>query len=82
MRDILVPNDMGEYTSFPVDVFAVKQRHASVLKVTGAGTITVKMTGSAGAQRVLNVTDGETIFGQFISIDAVSGPTRVRVGWN
>lgn len=84
MRDILVPGDLFEYTSFgaPIDLHTARNRPAYTLKCTGAGTINVKMASSGGATRALTVTDGEEVLGQFMSIESVSGVTRVRAGWN
>ena len=84
MRDNNVPADMIEYSSFvsAIDLYAAKIRPAYILKITGAGTITCKMGSSAGVARVFNVTDGETVLGEFMTIDSVTGVTRIRAGWN
>jgi hypothetical protein len=84
MREIAPPTDYQEYTSFgsPLDLYTVKKSPARLLKVTTSGTITVKMSGSVGANRTLNVADGEELIGDFMSIESVTGVTRIRVGWN
>ncbi len=84
MRDLQVPADLIPYSSFvsPIDLYTAKTRAAFVLHITGAGTVTVKMAGSGGANRVIPVTDGKELLGQFMSIEAVSGVTGIVAGWN
>ena len=84
MRATQVPSDMIEYSSFgsAVDLYTTKLRPAYILKVTGAGTLVCKMSNSGGTSRTFNVTDGETLLGEFMTIESVSGVTRVRAGWN
>jgi hypothetical protein len=81
-----IPDDYHVYTSFgsPIDLYTsnTRPRPAIVLKVeAGSGTVDVKMAGSHGTPRQLTVAAGEEIFGAFMSIEAVSGVTKLRVGW-
>ncbi len=84
MRDLQVPSDLIPYSSFasPIDLYAVKNRAAFVLHITGAGTVTVRLTGSGGNNRVIPVRDGQELLGQFSAIQAVSGVTGIVAGWN
>lgn len=83
---ITVEEDYIEYTDFDpaVDLVAARPalQAARTIKCTGAGTLHVKMNGSGGETRTVTVTDGETVRGQFTSIEAgTTGVTRARVGW-
>jgi hypothetical protein len=84
MRDLEVPDDLVPYASFasPINLYAVKNRPAFILHITGAGTINVKMAGSQGATRAIPVADGKVLTGKFISIESVSGVTGIVAGWN
>lgn len=84
MREIGPPNDYLEYESFvtPLNLYAVKGSPARILRITTAGTIVVKMSGSKGVNRTINVDDKEDLIGDFMSIESVTGVTRIRVGWN
>lgn len=83
MRSLLIPGDYIEYGTFTstINLEAVKNRCAAYIKVTGAGTLNVRMGGSGGNIRPLTVTDGEELYGDFLAITSVTGVTRVRVGW-
>lgn len=87
MRDLQVPADLQEFTSFgaAINLYTTpaNARWACQLEiVAGSGTITCKMAGSVGVARVLTVAAGDILYGQFLTIDSVSGVTRVRAGWN
>lgn len=84
-RSLQVPDDLQEFTSFGsvIDLYTTKVRFACQVEIlAGSGTLSVKMAGSGGSTRVLTVNAGDIVYGKFTSIEAVSGLTRVRVGWN
>jgi hypothetical protein len=85
VRELQVPEDLIPYSSFgaPINLYAVKNsRPAFVLLITGAGTVTVRMSGSGSSTRTIPVTDGQELYGKFLSIESVSGVTGIVAGWN
>ena len=85
MRDILVPNDFEEYTSFggSIDLYSGRNRPACYLKaVTGSGSLQVIMSGSRGAARTVTLGLGDVEEGSFMTVVSSTGITRLRVGWN
>lgn len=53
-------------------------RPVRALRAEGAGTVTVNTAG--GSNRVLNFKDGETRYGIFTHVTAITGPTAVEGG--
>ncbi len=85
MRALEVPGDLQEFTSFgaAIDLYTTKVRWACQIEIlAGSGTLSVKMTGSGGTTRALTVNAGDIVYGKYMSIESVSGITKVRVGWN
>ena len=82
--DVGPARDLIEYSSFgsPINLYAVANAPARKISIlAGDGTITVRLSGSGQNARTLTMNSGDSEVGEFTSIDAVTGITKVRVAY-
>lgn len=86
VHEIEPSSDAKDYTVFSSAIDLVsesaKGEPAHLLYiVAGGGTITVKTQGSGSTQRTYTCAAGDVFILRIMSIDSVSGVTRVRAQW-